>query len=227
MSELNAVQRTRAVFDSTASAYDPARARLIPGFDSFYGTALALVPKSARKIVDLGAGTGLFSEMLQRRVPDAELLLVDNSEPMLAQARERFGHDERVRYQAADYSTADWGRDYDAVVSALSIHHLESEAKRALFQRVRAALKPGGVFVNAEQVLAPTPDTEARAKAAWLDDVRALGATEAQIEASLLRQAEDRCDTVEQQLLWLREAGFQESTCAYAVGRFAVLLGRA
>lgn len=219
-------ERTREVFDTTAASYDPARARLIPGFDRFYGTALELIPAGAKHILDLGAGTGLFSAMVRARFPHASLRLVDNSEPMLAQARERFSGDDQVVFQLGDYSSADWGGGFDAIVSALSIHHLEDAAKRALFRRIHEGLRPGGVFVNAEQILAPTPELEAQAKAAWLNEVRALGATEEQVRASLLRQTEDRCSTVEDQLRWLREAGFTETGCAYQQGRFAVLQAR-
>lgn len=46
-------------------------------------------------------------------------------------------------------------RPWDAIVSALAIHHLDDAAKRELFARVHAALAPGGMFVNAEQVAGP------------------------------------------------------------------------
>jgi tRNA (cmo5U34)-methyltransferase len=42
------------------------------------------------------------------------------------------------------------------VVSALAIHHLDDDAKQDLNARVREVLRPGGVFVNAEQVRGPT-----------------------------------------------------------------------
>ena len=59
------------------------------------------------------------------------------------------------------------------------------------------SLKPNGVFVNADQVAGPTAELEERYKAWWLEQVRSLGATEEQVEASLYRQREDRCLPVE------------------------------
>jgi tRNA (cmo5U34)-methyltransferase len=47
------------------------------------------------------------------------------------------------------------------------------------------------------------------------------------VHASLLRQAEDRCSTVEAQIAWLREAGFVQVSCPYRRGRFAVLHAKA
>ena len=215
--------RTREVFDSTATTYDIARSRLIPCFNDLYGTAIALIPESAEHILDLGAGTGLLSELARRRFPDAYLHLMDNSQPMLDQARELFSQDQRISFELADYTRAIAPLQYDAAISALSIHHLSDEAKKRLFLSIRAALNPAGVFVNAEQILAPTPKLEAEAKADWLKEVRELGATEDQIAASLRRQTEDRCATIEDQLRWMREAGFDSVRCVFARGRFAVL----
>ena len=46
---------------------------------------------------------------------------------------------------------------YDAIVSALAIHHVGHPAKRELFVRMHELLRPGGAFVNAEHVAGPTP----------------------------------------------------------------------
>ena len=112
------------------------------------------------------------------------------------------------------------------MVSALSIHHLDDAAKRRLFGSVRSVLAPGGLFVNADQVLAPTPELEARAHARWRAQAAALGSDEAELAAAEARMTHDRCATLEAQLGWLREAGFVEVDCAFKAWRFAVYSGR-
>jgi SAM-dependent methyltransferase len=57
---------------------------------------------------------------------------------------------------------------YDAVVTALAVHHLDDAGKRSLYRRVADALAPGGVFVNAEQVAGPTPELDRRYHEVWL-----------------------------------------------------------
>jgi len=64
---------------------------------------------------------------------------------------------------------------WDAIVSALAIHHLADEDKWALFARVHASLRDRGVFVNAEQVAGPTPFLEARYRAWLAERTAALG----------------------------------------------------
>ncbi|WP_089408201.1 class I SAM-dependent methyltransferase [Granulicella rosea] len=220
-----APNKTQAVFDATASTYDNDRARLIPGCDAFYRWALELIPVRAKTIVDLGAGSGLLTRLLRDRFPTAHIHVIDFSAPMLDKARERMAGDANITFHQVDYSATPLPEGLCAVASSLSIHHLDDAGKRALFSRIHAALKPRGVFVNADQISGPTPELEERYKALWLKQVRELGATEPQIEASLFRQQEDRCAPVQTQLDWMREAGFADANCWYKDNRFAVMAG--
>jgi tRNA (cmo5U34)-methyltransferase len=215
---------TKTVFDTTASTYDVDRMRLIPGCEAFYRWAVDLIPSGSTKIVDLGAGSGLLSILIRERFPEAELHLVDFSKPMLDQARARMG-DDRVHFHQADYLSDALPDGVCAVVSALSIHHLEDEGKKTLFARVYAMLSPGGAFVNADHIAGPTEALEARYQATWLAQVRENGATEQQIADSLYRQKEDRRTPVGAQLGWMRRSGFAEVDCWFKDNCFAVMSG--
>jgi tRNA (cmo5U34)-methyltransferase len=130
-----------------------------------------------------------------------------------------------LSFYQKDYVVESWPAGLCAVVSSLSVHHLDDEGKREVFRKAHAALRPGGVFVNADQVAGPTAELDERYKVLWLRQIRELGATEKQIEASLYRKREDRCVSVETQLSWLREAGFADADCWYKEGAFAVFAG--
>ena len=219
-----------AAFDAVAGTYDAARRRLVPCFADFYGTALQLVaewgPPARTRVLDLGAGTGLLAAMVRAAHPDCALTLVDLSAPMLDEARRRFAGAVDVRFEVGDYARALPSGPFDLAVSALSIHHLADPAKQRLFTAVMSALAPGGLFVNADQVLAPTPALEVRAHARWRAQAAALGSDEAELAAAEARMAHDRCATLEAQLRWLRDAGFAEVDCAFKAWRFAVYAGR-
>jgi tRNA (cmo5U34)-methyltransferase len=216
---------TQEIFDITAPTYDAHRAKLIPCYDALYRRTTDLIPAGAKNILDLGAGTGLLSAFVRQWYPDAHIILADLSEPMLEKARQRFAEDANVTFEVTDYTTAPITGTYDAIVSALSIHHIEDAAKRTLFDKIFSALRPGGVFVNAEQVAGPTPALDALYKTLWLQQVREAGATPDQIADSLYRQQDDRCASVEDQLDWLREADFTDVDCWFKDNRFAVLAG--
>jgi tRNA (cmo5U34)-methyltransferase len=216
---------TQEVFDVTASTYDADRARLIPCYEALYRRAIDLIPGDAKQILDLGAGTGLLSALVRHWYPQAAVHLIDFSASMIDQARARHSNDTNITYEVADYTTAELGKNYDAVVSALSVHHLEHGVKKQLFLRILHALRPGGVFINAEQVAGPTPALEEVYKRLWLQQVRESGATPQQIADSLYRQQDDRCASCEEQMQWMRDAGFVDVDCWFKDNRFAVLAG--
>jgi hypothetical protein len=65
-----------SVFSAHAADYDSQRRRLVPCFDLLYGTAVGPVGLrggAVRRVLDLGAGTGLMSEAVFARHPGAEL----------------------------------------------------------------------------------------------------------------------------------------------------------
>lgn len=218
-----------SAFNLTAREYDRARRQLVPCFDDFYRAAVNLIPFArdrAIRVLDLGAGTGLLAGFAAEAFPSAELTLVDIAPEMLERARERLAPiSGRVRFVVSDYSREPLAGTFDAVVSALSIHHLSHADKRALFERIFAAMAPGGVFVNAEQVLGPSEGAERRNRAQWLREVRERGAGDADLAAALERMKHDIPAPLHAQMEWLEAAGFRDADCVYKSGMFAVYGG--
>lgn len=209
-----------------AEEYDAPRRRLVPDFDRFYGTAAEQVADLGRAeaaVLDLGAGTGLLAAAVRAAVPGARLTLLDGSADMLEASARRLGAG--VDLVVSDLTDPLPAGPFDAVVSALAIHHLSDQDKRQLFGRVRDALIPGGVFVNAEQVAGPTPWHDDQYARVHERDARGAGSDDAEWNGALGRMAYDRCATVDDQLAWLREAGFERVDLAYKRYRFAVYAG--
>lgn len=217
-------------FNATAADYDKLRRTLIPCFDDFYKTAVEVIPgdrTAPLQVLDLGAGTGLYSGMVQAVFPCAEFTLLDLAVDMLEQAKSRFSRMGRfARILIGDYIEADLGGPYDVVISGLSIHHLSDSDKQRLYQRIYGTLAPGGMFVNAEQVKGKTPELEKLYRQHWLDSVRALGISQEDLKAALKRMEYDRMATLDIQLCWLEAAGFQNVDCWYKNFSFAVFGGQ-
>jgi tRNA (cmo5U34)-methyltransferase len=213
-----------SVFSLHAPDYDASRRRLVPEFDAFYGAVLdvlALQGRPLERVLDLGAGTGLLSGAVQAAHPDAGIELLDGSAEMLQEARSRLGG--AVGLQVGDLRDELPDGPYDAIVSALAIHHLSHAEKRGLFRRAHERLRDGGVFVNAEQVAAPSRRLEDAYESMWEAGCRARGASEAELEGARQRMLHDVCAASGSQLRWLAEAGFQTVDCVWRSWRFAVL----
>lgn len=222
------MERVKEAFDAIASDYDAQRRWIVPEFEDFYQNAVrgADWPGAYPALLDIGAGTGLLSALLLEKYPYASLTLMDISDNMLNVARDRFTQRTGVKYLAIDYRQADLGGPYDIICSALSIHHLEHDEKRSLYRRIFAALNPGGVFVNAEQVEAETGDEHRRNMAYWEDFIRSGPLPESIArEAMARRDALDRMEKASVQLAWLRESGFSSVDIVYKNRMLVVMRG--
>lgn len=215
-----------SVFAEHAQEYHAQRRRIVPCFEEFYGTAVGLLELRGgpiERVLDLGAGTGLMSEAVLSRHAAAEMVLVDGAAEMLAQAPARLGGS--VRTIVADMRDPLPEGPFDAVVSALAIHHLEHPDKQDLYRRIHAALRPGGVFVNAEHVAGPTPWLERTYRRLWREGCLAAGAEEKEILDAEGRMAMDRSTDIATQLGWMGEAGLEDCDCFFKQYHFAVLAG--
>jgi tRNA (cmo5U34)-methyltransferase len=210
--------------EELVASFAERRRILIPLLDVQEDVIRRLLARHERPIarfLDLGCGAGAMSELLLGAGgagSQSEGVLVDFSQPMLARAGVNLaGFAGRWQAVAGDLNDPAWlqalpAGGYDAVVSGLAIHHLPSERKPALFRECFALLEPGGMFVNMDYVAVDGPlrglfDEEMLAKAVRAE--RESGGTRHEHEVDL-EDDDDRPDTVEDQLRWLRDAGFEQ-----------------
>lgn len=223
------MEDVRRAFDAVASQYDGQRKYIIPDLDGFYGAAVwaADWPGDNPFVLDIGAGTGLLSAMILKKFPFATLTLLDISDRMLEVARRRFLGCPRVRFVVADYSRENLSGRYDIVCSALSIHHLEHEDKQQLFRKIYRILSPGGIFVNADQVEAPSDWLSLKYREYWDSHLARATLDPKELEAAKIRRETlDKNAPLLDQLRWLMEAGFSGVDVVYKNRTFCVFVGK-
>jgi tRNA (cmo5U34)-methyltransferase len=207
-------------FDDSVAYYDDWMRVALPSYDGVFAAALEQIPfdkSAAIRVLDLGAGTGLFSWHVLGEFPFAMFTLCDLASKMLEIARWRFApYPDQFTYLTEDYRQISFDRKFDLVISSLSIHHLSHADKRVMFKQIHSLLDDGGLFINVDQVWGPTEFWQSRYWNQWLERVGQSGATEDQIEASVKRRQEyDREASLADQLLWLEKAGFPQVDCVY------------
>jgi tRNA (cmo5U34)-methyltransferase len=190
---------------------------------------------AAIRVLDVGAGYGALSAQILDRFPQAQLVCQDFSEPMFAQARQRLAWaSERVSFTQSDLSDPRWTHaltgPFDAVVSAIAIHNVRyPERIRAIYSEIFDVLAPGGCFLNYDLIFVRGP-----AAAAAYDSARSLedwvqggdGEASRPHTVATERSADEReTITLEQQLCWLREGGFQDVECFWKEMRNVIIGG--
>ncbi len=122
---------------------------------------LSLVPlprEAELSTLDVGAGDGLVTEEVLREFPNARVVLLDRSEPMLERAREHLDAARgRVAYVRGDLATDEWtgrvGGPFDLVVSAIAIHNLRRhDLIAACYRAIFSITTRGGMFLDCDLV---------------------------------------------------------------------------
>jgi tRNA (cmo5U34)-methyltransferase len=169
----------------------------MPGYHRLQDEAAAATGAGARRILELGVGTGETARRVLARHAGARLVGIDASEAMLAHARAAFPE---ADLRAGRLDDPLPGGPFDLVVSVLTIHHLDGAGKADLFRRIAAVLAPSGRFVLGDVVV---PDDRADA-------------------ITPLSPGFDLPSPVPEQLAWLRAAGL-DATIRWAERDLAVI----
>jgi tRNA (cmo5U34)-methyltransferase len=130
--------------------------REVPDYERLQDETAAATGTGARRVLELGTGTGETALRVLARHPRATLVGLDGSDLMLEGARAALPA-ERVDLRLGRLEDPLPDGPFDVVVSALAIHHLDGPAKADLFARVAALLAPGGRFVLADVVVPEDP----------------------------------------------------------------------
>ena len=216
-------------FNAVSEEYDAQRKILIPCFSDYYQTALELSEQvlTVDKILDVGAGTGLMSAFFHEKYPEAEITLVDISQKMLDKAKHRFEGESNIDFLQADFADVDFGKaQYDTVVSGLAIHHLPHELKKLLYKKIFQALKPGGIFINADQVAGEDDYIDQVYKSNWTQKVNKSSLFDEAKESAFERVKLDIFAKLSDQLNWLQEIGFTHVNNYYQYYNFVVFAGQ-
>src|SRR6202012_726184 len=199
-------------FGSVSKKYDSQRRYLIPCFDDFYHTCLPLIKSvpNAKLVLDIGAGTGLFSQYVYEKNPHLHFTLADISSPMLSVAKERFKDVDNFDFIELDFSKDKIPGKYDIIISGLAIHHLEDADKLQLYINIHNALNEDGLFINADQVSGRSILFDSLFKYEWRETVSHSGLDHEALIQAFERTKLDKFAPLEAQLIMLEKAGFND-----------------
>lgn len=215
-------------FEEEAGDFDRIILTLIPGYPEMVEALVSALPFASDapvRAIDLGCGTGTVSQAVLNAFPNAHVTCLDLAENMIAMAKSKLAHDSRTRFIVGDFTTFDG--EYDAVISSLALHHLAiDEDKKRFYHRVYDQLCPGGVFYNADVVLASSDFLQATYMRQWRAFMR-RSISDEEIDGKWIPkyQAEDRPAKLLDQLAWLNEIGFADVDVLWKRYNFAVYGG--
>jgi tRNA (cmo5U34)-methyltransferase len=189
-----------------------------------------------RRILDVGCGHGVIAARILDEIPEVTLAGVDGSPPMLAMARERlapFGA--RATLIQADFEAmtpADLaGGPFGIAFASQAIHNCSDEGKQRTLASCRSVMASGGLFLLYDRIKLVTPALFPVYRSIWDTTGADFGGQQhegdsfAEHEETRITRG-DRPGSLEQNVLWFREAGFGEVAVVQAVGIRALIAAR-
>ena len=199
--------------------YDRLIRQLVPGYAAMRAAHMALLKKlvpadGPSVVLDLGGGTGALAEAVAEVLPQATVEIWDTDPAMLGVARERcarFG--DRIR--CVEQSFGNPLTPCDAIVACIALHHVKHmAAKGAIYRNIHTALRPGGVFMNADVAIAATGALREFSYDEWVRAMAPHGLNEAQARAHYASWVdEDYYPPLATELRLLGEGGFADPEC--------------
>ena len=140
-------QKVRAFFNEKIDTYDDVH-------KEFMQTKTVLADnlnKDVKRILDLGAGTGLELIHLFELFPEADVTVIDITENMLEKLKQR-SFASHVTTICGDFFEVPFGENYDAVISTSALHHFKKEEKMKLYKKIFECLRNNGEFINCDYI---------------------------------------------------------------------------
>ncbi len=124
---------------------------------------------SFTKILDLGAGPGIFGIAVAAAHPTLSCVLFD--QPAVTKVAEEvvaeYGMADRVSVMGGDYMRDDFGADYAFIMANFTLNFYRDRLGE-IMRKVLAALKPGGIFMVTSDGLDPDKAGPAGSVISWL-----------------------------------------------------------
>jgi ubiquinone/menaquinone biosynthesis C-methylase UbiE len=203
--------------------YDARIRTFIPDYEEMLDVAASAVPRSTRRIVDLGTGTGALASRCLGSARHAHVVGIDADAEILRVAGRRLGA--RASFVEGSFLRAAIPR-CELIVCSFALHHIRTRAaKAALYRRLRRALRRCGRFITVDCQPSRDAVVAASQMAEWRRHLeRRYSARESR---QLLRtwSGEDTYVPLDDETAMLRDAGFRVDVL-WRKGAFAVLLAR-
>lgn len=187
--------------------YDQVVLKMLPFYAEMHKSMADLIGEyKGRKIdvLELGFGTGTLTYRILKEFPNAQVIGVDNNKENMEKSTEKLKQFANFSYIESDFKSFNAGKTFDTVISALSVHHLSDEEKQAFFKFIYDKLKSGGKFIIGDIV--KSADEEEWHK--FLVDT--MGEEGEFCWQRHKNNKEDKPSTLEDQLLWLKQSGFDK-----------------
>lgn len=206
--------------------YDGIIQTIIPRHSALLRTVIEYLPTSPGRVLELGCGTGILTEMVHVTFPEAEIVGMDLSKEMLdiASVKESLAG---TRFIEGDIR-GEWPNgQFDAIITTLCLHHLTREERCDIVQRAARALTPDGRFICGDIFRAEEEWEEDLRMESWGRAMKYAGASD-EIVTEMMSQRRERKPLLSTGSWFegkMKDAGFSHTFMPFNAGFVGLVVG--
>lgn len=216
-------EQVKEHFARQADNYEQLMVRLVPQYLEQHGIIAELLPDTTGpcRVLDLGCGNGILSELVFGKIPEAFVVGFDLTESMLkAYAEKLAAQAGRFELRQGDFRTDPIGTGYDLILAGLTLHHLTWPERERFYQLLYVSLNEGGRLIARDIIIDEDPEVMNDQYALWQAFMRSRGEDPDFWYAK--HREKDHPPTLTDHFAWLRGAGFTKVACHWRLYNFAI-----
>jgi tRNA (cmo5U34)-methyltransferase len=211
---------------SMATAYDNRVDAILPNSDAFFSSCLSFIPEGSLNVLELGSGTGYATSKIRKLNPHAVITCIDHSSEMIQYASKK---PELDSVQIIEQDIRDpWPESrYDLIISTLCFHHIPSEDRLPVLNRVYEVLSSDGFFICGD-IIRPVHEKEEEVyQQRWVRSMLSAGMSMEEITPMIHSRKENYpgMETIEAFYKKMNDTGFSLVLMPYKHEISAVFIG--
>ena len=179
--------------------------------------------------LDLSCNNGILGQAILTKYPEAKGIFGYSSKSMIQAAKSKIGREQnQLEFIAPDFGNKKWvaslqGKSsFDVIVSESASSYELNLRKKELYGEIYSLLKPGGIFLNMEQVASDRQWVEKIYRELFIDSIYSFHQNHnspesrddiAQTYYNKIHQKDNTLTPVQTQCDWLRNLGFIHVDC--------------
>ena len=213
-------------FSGQVGEYENLMERLVPRYRKQHEIIDELLPEKSEqplRVLDLGCGNGVLSELVLNKLPNAYVVGFDLT-PKMLEAYERNLSRFRGRYELVlgDYRFDSLDSNYDIILAGLTLQHLTWGERKDFYRTIYTTLNKNGSFILNDIIIDEDWEIRKFQYSSWMNFIAANGEDpEFWIDKHMTK---DYPVTLEDHFLWLEQAGFTKMDCYWRFRNFAITM---
>ncbi len=216
-------EQVKEHFAIQADEYEKLMVKLVPQYLEQHQIIYNLLPNVDKnyRVLDLGCGNGILSELVFQKLPNSYIVGFDLTESMLNAFEKKLSkYSGRFELKQGDFRTDLIGNEYDIIIAGLTLQHLTWDERERFYQTLYSSLNDGGFFIARDIIIDEDKEVVNDQYENWKNFIKSQGEDPDYWYSRHIEK--DYPITLTDHFVWLRRAGFSKVACQWRLYNFAI-----